>query len=57
MSHHHHQWSCLMASDHQVGFRALSSTAPSKRYRSGHQLDQHGLKCTLSFLIEEVDFF
>ena len=41
-----HQWSCRWASGHQAGFRAPGSTVPSRHYRSGHRLDQHGWRCT-----------
>jgi hypothetical protein len=38
----------LMAFDHLVEYRVLNSTTPNRHYQFVHQLDQYGLKYTLS---------
>ena len=36
------QQTCQKAFDHQAGCHVQDSRAPSRRYQSGHQLDQRG---------------
>lgn len=43
-NHHLHQWFYPRAFVHRAGYRVPGSTIPSRRYQSGHQLGQHGLK-------------
>ena len=41
-SRHRRRWFYHLASDHQAGCHALDSTAPSRRYQSGHRPDRRG---------------